>query len=946
MVGPVTARGRRGRVVRAAAIAIVAVSLLSLGPGLPDSPTNFPRTAAGPTFTPSTVRPASVGPDNATSPLAWLDVTGSAGQGAPFPRAWPAMAFDPALNATILFGGLDSVSSPCCSQLAYGDMWSFANGKWTDLTPTVLPPPARYQGLMAWDPVDHYLVLYGGFSIIAKTGAIVELNDTWAFANDSWEQLHPRRSPPGTVEGTMAWDARDGYLLMYGGVNQSIQGAVYSDYISRDTWSFVGGQWTNRTSTVVGAPPPVEEQEMAYDPGDQGVVMFGGDNATLNLNATWTYAGGTWARVDASSGPPGVSGAVMATDPALDGAILFGGYHETNYPDYSATMERTTWLFAHGNWTNLTASLPSAPAAGLGASISDVSSGGYLLLFGAGGRNVTWLLGPPVIGGFVATPSPTDVGVATELNATPIAATGTVSYSYSGLPPGCAGDNDSVLQCTPRSIGTYPVTITLNDSIGYSTTEKLTLRVNPHPEFAAFSATPAALTLGAPISFVARATGGTPAYRYSFEELPPGCVFRGAVNFTCTPTAAGVSNVTVTLTDLAGGSAAANVTVVVNVPTGIATFAARAPTIDLGQELNLSVGVAGGTPPYSYFYSGLPANCLSFDTPELSCAPGATGPFTISARVNDSFGSYASAATNVLIDPTPTILSFQVAPVHADVGSLVAVSVEATGGTAPFQYAFVDLPPGCSGATVAAFDCTPTGAGNFTVGAVVTDGAGYVLHASGALFVAPQLLVRSFNGTPDPIDAGESITIATDASGGTAPFTYVYRELPTGCGGASAATFTCEPAAGTYQTTVTISDAIGATNSETHVFVVAPALGLELAGPNSTQIDLGGSVTVSALPIGGTFPYRWAYTGLPPGCASQNASNLTCTPAVSGSFSVTVTLSDAAGERSSVVLAMSVSSPQSAWPTLLLGSAAVVALVAAAVLLLRRRRRRRDGIPP
>src|SRR5260370_41447860 len=48
--------------------------------------------------------------------------------------------------------------------------------------------------------------------------------------------------------------------------------------------------------------------------------------------------------------------------------------------------------------------------------------------------------------------------------------TGTLSYSYTGLPPGCVSMNSPSISCGPTSSGTYRVTATITDSSGMTDT--------------------------------------------------------------------------------------------------------------------------------------------------------------------------------------------------------------------------------------------------------------------------------------------------------------------------------------------------------------------------------------------------------------------------------------------------------------------------------------------
>ncbi|HTT25638.1 MAG TPA: kelch repeat-containing protein, partial [Thermoplasmata archaeon] len=91
--------------------------------------------------------------------------------------------------------------------------------KWTQLAPGA-SPSGRSAFMMAYDPVDHEVVLFGGTPRF--------LGDTWTFANGNWTQLTPATSPPARYGGTMSFDAKDGYVLLFGGLGA--RGAL------NDTW--------------------------------------------------------------------------------------------------------------------------------------------------------------------------------------------------------------------------------------------------------------------------------------------------------------------------------------------------------------------------------------------------------------------------------------------------------------------------------------------------------------------------------------------------------------------------------------------------------------------------------------------------------------------------------------------------------------------------------------
>jgi len=57
--------------------------------------------------------------------------------------------------------------------------------------------------------------------------------------------------------------------------------------------------------------------------------------------------------------------------------------------------------------------------------------------------------------------------------------TGPLSYSYTGLPPGCSSTNSATLTCHPSSTGTYAVQVTVTDQAGKTVTGSLSIVVGP-----------------------------------------------------------------------------------------------------------------------------------------------------------------------------------------------------------------------------------------------------------------------------------------------------------------------------------------------------------------------------------------------------------------------------------------------------------------------------------
>ena len=137
----------------------------------------------------------------------------------------------------------------------------------------------------------------------------------------------------------MAYDAKDGYVLLFGG--------TYTGFSFNDTWKFVGGVWTNIT-TSVHPPGGGQNGQMTYDATDGYVVDFCGSVAwgLPPVNVTWDFVGGVWTNITTTHSPPTRWDAAMTFDPKTGYVLLFGG--TTNPPTYN-----DTWKFVGGVWTYL-----------------------------------------------------------------------------------------------------------------------------------------------------------------------------------------------------------------------------------------------------------------------------------------------------------------------------------------------------------------------------------------------------------------------------------------------------------------------------------------------------------------------------------------------------------------------------------------------------------------
>jgi hypothetical protein len=185
----------------------------------------------------------------------------------PSARAMPAMAYDSARAAHLLFGGLDGSGS-------LDDTYVFAGGLWNARSP-VNKPAARDRAAAVFVGSTGNLginsvVLFGGQQNESKT-----LCDMFAWTGSNWQAVSAANKGPCLHSHSMAWDGNR--IIVTGGYVDT------SDTPSNDVWYFTftstsSGQWTKAgdglAQCALAAKPGAR---MAYDLPSGKSVFFGGE---------------------------------------------------------------------------------------------------------------------------------------------------------------------------------------------------------------------------------------------------------------------------------------------------------------------------------------------------------------------------------------------------------------------------------------------------------------------------------------------------------------------------------------------------------------------------------------------------------------------------------------------------------------------------------------------
>lgn len=523
----------------------------------------------------------------------------------------------------------------------------------------------------------------------------------------------------------------------------------------------------------------------------------------------------------------------------------------------------------------------------------------YVYVTNQGSNNVSAIYMPnPTVSAFSATPSIIDVGVSTQFSVSATGGTLPYHYTYGNLPSGCTPPNAPSFTCTPGTAGNYSVSVVVSDANGVTGSHTTTLVVYPLPSVSNFTLSPPAVTAGNATVITVNVSGGAPPLNYSYTGLPASCPSQNLSSWTCIPQLSGNYSILVTVKDAFGKTSQGSKLLRVNPAPSIISFTSSPSQFTLGNSTTLTVQVLGGTPPYSYVYAGLPPGCNSPNVGSFTCTPTNSGYYPLKVFVTDADHVTVNQSAGINVNPIPIIQNFVATPPTFTLGNATQLQVTAKGGTAPLSYSFSGLPRGCVSSNNSTLPCTPSQSGSYQVLVSATDMDGHIAQGSLTLTVNPVPSVAYFNITPAVSALGSIVYLNTSVAYGTAPFSYSYAGLPSGCNARNTPDITCTSnLPGTFNVSVTVVDADGAVASSPGQFTVLSPQGLTIIAftANPTVIALGATTDLSVSVLGGSLPYTFSYTGVPPGCSSGNSSTLTCTPSSPGNYTLMATVVDSKG---------------------------------------------------
>lgn len=439
--------------------------------------------------------------------------------------------------------------------------------------------------------------------------------------------------------------------------------------------------------------------------------------------------------------------------------------------------------------------------------------------------------------------SPVCTGTNIELTAT-----GGTTYSWTG-PNGYTSNvqNPVITNAQAANAGIY--TVTVQNASGCSNTAQVTVTV-ANPETISVTHTNI-LCNGASTGSATAVTTGTGPYTYSWS--PSGGTGATASNLTAGTYTVSVNN---------GNGCISTGSAVITEPAGMVLATSMTPTSCTSSTGTATVTVTGGQAPYTFSWS--PSGGTNATASGLTA-----GVYTVTVTDGNGCQKTASVTINSANGPTVAInSSSNVSCFGASNGSATA---SVTGGTPAYTYSW--SPSGGNAATASNLT-----AGTYTV--TVVDNAGCTAVATTTITSPAQSTITT-SGTPAHCGVADG-TASASATGGNAPFTYVWQP-----GNVSGQVLSNVPG-GVY--TVTATDATGCSATATYTVLTTGSLNVTVS-PALSFIDPGESVNLTATvnpAIPGTV-YSW---NPPTGLSCTNCPDPVATPGQTTTYTVTATAPD------------------------------------------------------
>jgi PKD repeat protein len=431
------------------------------------------------------------------------------------------------------------------------------------------------------------------------------------------------------------------------------------------------------------------------------------------------------------------------------------------------------------------------------------------------------------------------------------------------------------------------------------------------------------------------ATGGSGTYIFAVSSgnLPSWLTLNAKTGqLSGTPTAAGTSTFTVTVSDLhaSGLTGSQQFTLTVNPP--LVVSAGSDVTTQVGKALPFAGTATGGIAPLTYAWDfGDGGKASGSLTPTYTYAN--SGTYTVTLTVTDAQNHVGQGTLHVTVQDVAPTVAILGAPMSSPEGTAISLTSTVTSPSpadmsAGFSYAWSVTANGSAfaSATTPNFSFTPLVHGTYVVTLAVTDQfqlTGTASQTITATAVAPLVSINGApaSGTPGTAIALTSSVVSPSSADPVSGFTYAWSVTQNNASVASGTNpnFSFTPStAGTYVVTLAVTDQESATGRASTSISVSSTLTVSAGGPYTA---VAGSVVHATAVVTDTnpaeaaagFTYAWTWGDGP---ASPTPGNPCAhTYGAVGTFTVTVTVTAQDGQSCTATSTATIAAANQGGPT-------------------------------
>lgn len=332
-------------------------------------------------------------------------------------------------------------------------------------------------------------------------------------------------------------------------------------------------------------------------------------------------------------------------------------------------------------------------------------------------------------------------------------------------------------------------------------------------------------------------------------------------------------------------------------------------------DVNLQLDVTGGQLPLVWTAVQLPPGLIISAGGGLittASKPVTAGVYAVVVTVTGRDGKADSTSFTWTVAQVPALTS--PGAQRSTIGTTITpLAIIAVGGLRPLKWSAPLLPAGLFiNTATGVITGAPTSVGTRTVVVTIVDAGVPGRSASVTFNWQIYSQVSLYNPGPQSIasntDVGQG-AFAFYASGGLAPYVFRADNLPTSLSLNTATGAVTGDIIGTrYIVTAYVTDSLGDVDSIIVLLTVTPyGNDLRVTTPNPAGPDRSTAVNttptvVNAVAAGGTTPYTWTASGLPPGLTLGTNGVISGKPTTKGSYVVSYTVTDRANRPATAVL--------------------------------------------